>query len=30
MNTQLDDILVNIAGGLIFAFWVAVAWQLLT
>jgi hypothetical protein len=30
MNTQLDDILVGVAGVLIFAFWAAVAWQLLT
>ena len=29
MNTQLDDILVGVAGGLIFAFWAAIAWQLL-
>ena len=29
MNTQLDDILVGVAGVLIFAFWAAVAWQLL-
>jgi hypothetical protein len=30
MNTQLDDILVGVAGVLILAFWAAVAWQLLT
>jgi hypothetical protein len=30
MNAQLDDILVGAAGLLIFAFWAAVGWHLLT
>jgi len=30
MHTQLDDILVGVASLLIFAFWAAVIWQLLT
>jgi hypothetical protein len=30
MHAQLDDILVGVAGGLIFTFWAAVAWNLLT
>jgi hypothetical protein len=30
MKVQLDDFLVGFAGALMFAFWAAVAWQLLT
>jgi hypothetical protein len=30
MDAQRDDILVRVAGLLIFAFWAAVAWRVLT